>query len=335
MNDTEIDFGIDNEKRRNAIIDFIVKNQGCNKQEVVDYCTKEHLVTRNPVMKILGELEAEKILTIGRKYANSKSTILTIDSKNLLVLLPKDFDVLYSRFALFIAAIKEWCVEPEITFAKRVHNLLETTNKEEIQRETIPLLYFALDIIQDVYKLYFTFFIHEKVDRTDHISKLYTAFFATISKIYVSINKDLDEFIPIISSNLSNKSLPYLTQIANVTGSHVDKLLLLINSCHHYSILDELFIILNFVWERNIDIAIDLYTKGVRNFEDVKDTSIVDKFHLELDNDKLIQVYKAIKWHLYWDEKIREAAYSDLKKNKDKIRLLNSKINLEANKNSD
>lgn len=119
-------------------------------------------------------------------------------------------------------------------------------------------------------------------------------------------------------SDLSNKSIPYATHIINSIGTITNKTVLLINACNEYSLQRELFDILHFIWQKNVDIAYDQYTFGGKDIPyEAGDTGKIDKSYLEIDNPKIRAIYRAINFDIDYENKMWKQMFSKSKLFKD------------------
>lgn len=166
MGIAEFEHGIDNEFRKKAITDFIIKNQGCNKRQVVDYCTEKGYASRETVYNMLYELKNDGIVTESRKKINSKVMILTVDSNNLLIILPQELEVLFNKFNEFMSATSNRIKE-------LIDGKYQIKDPQKSVDRLVSALYSTIDIIHDLYSIYFFFELPKKVARQDQIQYLF------------------------------------------------------------------------------------------------------------------------------------------------------------------
>lgn len=279
-------------QRKNAIIEFIIKHPECTIREVETYCEKNQIGTKKTVDRYIKDLEREDKLTIKPSQIDKRALSLTIDSDNLLIYLPKDFDELFSLFQNFIIAIKEWIVTPEITFMKRFGKPEKKIDGQLITSKVIFLPFWTMDIINQIYTAFFIVVLPEKINKKEHIRKLNSLYHQYVSQIYALVYEEIGTYIPKLSRHLANKPIHYFT-FTDTTIRPIDLLFRLINDCHAYSLQKELFNILNLVWGRNIDIAYDQYGA----FGDTSDKfhcDRIDKSLLKDCNPKLRVIYRGI-----------------------------------------
>jgi hypothetical protein len=311
-----------NKTRRELIIEYVKKNPECFKENVIDFVTKKEMGSRVTIRKTINELRNDGILNVLKEKKNSRAYKLTIVSENLLLTIPQDLDELLLRFKIFVNAVKELCVSSQIPFNKSDGNIPESIEREKIAKHTIPLLYFTLEIIHEVYSIFLRFVLPEKLDRKDQIVKLYMIYYQYIGQMYSLIIEEIGEYIPEFDSNLSNRSIPYATQIINSVGTITNKTVLLINTCNEYSLRRELFDILHFIWQKNVDIAYDQYTFGGRDIPyEVEDTGKIDKSYLEIEDPKLRAIYRAINFNIDYENRM----WQELSKSSFKVKESKSK----------
>ncbi|HET6590449.1 MAG TPA: hypothetical protein VFG45_09815 [Candidatus Nitrosocosmicus sp.] len=246
---------IDNEFRTKAIIDYIIKHQECNKQEVVNYCTEKGYATRNPVMKILDELKDEGILTVGSKKKNSKALILTIDSANLLILPPRDFEYLYTLFGEFVSDLKKWCENPQIKYHIRSNKSFYGISEDDILANATFLAYDLVDTVTDIYSMYFIFILPKLLSKQEHITKLYSIYFSWVGRIYSLLACQLKNFIPNYSIETFNESIICNRYLDSKNQTQNWKVIRAVAASQEMSLSDSVFKILEFVWKNNPEIA--------------------------------------------------------------------------------
>jgi len=291
--------------RRKCIVEYIKKNPESEKEDVIAHCIKNGEGSRVTLSRSIQELIKEGIIKDGKVRKNSKSYKLTLVSENLLLTFPQDLEEIFLKFKNLISAVKEWCISPEFAYNKRFGHVPELIDREKIAKHTVPLLYFTLEIINEICSIFLRFMLPDKLDRKDQIVKLYMIYYRFIGQMYSLIIEEIGEYIPKFDSNLSNRSIPYATQIINSVGTITNKTVLIINTCNEYSLQRELFDILHFVWQKNVDIAYDQYTFGGKNIPyEVEDTGKIDKSYLEIDDPKLRAIYRAINFDIDFENKM-------------------------------
>lgn len=280
-------------QRKNAIIEFIIKHPECTINEVKVFCDNNKIASKETVEKILTELEKEGRLTNRPNSHDKRARSLTIDSENLLIILPSDFEELYSRFQFFVMAIKEWSMNPEDTFRKYYGEPERKIDCQLIANLTILLPYKLMNIIDQIYNAYFAVVLPEKINKKEHIQKLNLLYYRYVSQMRSFVFENLQECVSKFNFYSSDRSIRYHYLINVLQRPTFDDLVRLILDCHAYSLQKQLFDILNFLWERNIDIAYDQYTPVYGCNGEVQN-GIIDKSCLETKNPKLRAVYKSI-----------------------------------------
>ena len=175
---------------------------------------------------------------------------------------------------------------------------------QRIARLVTVIPYFTMNIVMQIYNTYFIVTLPEKVNRKDQIRKLNSIYFQYISQMYTLISEELNDYTPKQNLGLFNGSIHYVTLISVQDRPTLDKLLLLINDCHAYSLQKELFGILHFLWQRNIDIAYDQYAKIFNRNSDMSLSDKIENSYLEDQDPKLRAVYRSINTLIHTSENI-------------------------------
>lgn len=303
MRDIEQNLSLSDQIRRRCIIEYVKKNPECEKEDVITYCTEIGEGSRVTLGESIKDLIKEGILNDGKLRKNSKSYKLTVAHQNLLLTLPNDLEELFLRFKSFVNAVKEWCISPETTFRTKYGDPPRKIDGQRITRLVTVIPYFTMDIVIQVYNAYFIVTLPEKVNRKDQIRKLNSIYFQYISQMYTLISEELNDYIPKQNLGLSNRSIHYHLLITIQDRPTIDKLCLLINDCHAFSLQKELFEILNFIWKKNIDIAYDQYGKYFEGF-DATYTDKIEKSYLEIDDPKLGAIYRSISIFLHTENNL-------------------------------
>lgn len=277
-------------QRKNAIIEFVIKHPECTIKEVEMHCEKNY-GSKKTVHKYIKQLETEGRLTRNHSLTDKRAWSLTVDSNNLLIYLQKDLQELFSRFQTFISVLKEWIATPENTFVKKFGKPEKKIDTQLITKKVSLLPYWLMDIINQIYTVFFIILLPKKINKKEHIRKLNALYHYYISQIYSLIYEELSSYSPILSENLSNAPLRYFA-LTDLTMRPIDILFRLINDSHAYSLQKELFDILNLVWERNIDIAYEEYGRYGDNSEFYCDK--IDKSLLIECSPKLKVIYRGI-----------------------------------------
>lgn len=296
--------------RRKCIIDYIKKNPECDKEDVIIHCTEIGVGSRVTLGRTVKKLIEEEILNDGKVRKNSKSYKLTVSHENLLLTLPNDLEQLFLRFKSLVSAAKNWCVSPETTYRTKYGEPPRNIDGQLITRLVTVLPYFIMDIVIQVYNAFFIVTLPEKVNRNDQIRKLNSIYFQYISQMYTLISEELNDYIPKQNLGLFNGSIHYHLLISIQDRPTIDKLCLLINDCYAFTLQKELFDILHFIWEKNIDIAYDQYGRYFKGFNTTY-TDKIEKSYMEIDDPKLSAIYKSISIFLNLENNIHNKPKSN------------------------
>lgn len=298
MGNVEFEQGIDKEFRKKAITDFIIKNQGCNKQQVVDYCTEKGYASRETVYNMLFELKSEGIVMDSRKKINSKSMILTVDSNNLLIILPQELEILFNKFNEFMSATSNRMKE-------LIHGKYQIKDPKQGVGRLVNALYSAIDMIHDLYSIYFFLELPRKVARQDQIQSLFAIYFGYVGKMYsltITETKDVSR-----ESELTepNDSPSHISDMISRKGSATDKLVETIRICRDYLVLSEFYAVLQFMWEKHPRIADDFYSELIHSVPGGKSPDEkVEKAYSDIKDPTVKRLFKAIDEHIYLSDLI-------------------------------
>ena len=257
---TNVIISEEHKRRRQEVIDYIKKHPECNKQDVINYCTKKGIGTRVPIRNIIDDLEEEGIIKKEKRKKNSRSFKLTLNSENILAIVPQDLEQIFTQFKHFVKAVKKLCKERPEIYHKPM-NPLQTVkiNLDSIWNLAPSLPYHLIDLINDIYQFYFIFILPNKLGRQNIIMTLYSSYFETLSKMYFHVSKELSDNIPSYDISLIKDSNLYKSYIESKKETIFGKVYSLVKTCRILNIEEELFETLDLLWIKNIDVIILLY----------------------------------------------------------------------------
>ena len=129
--DQKLNPNITNDKRRDVISDFLTNNPGCTKEVlvrgVIDTSSKK------TTLKILNELEREKLVTIEKEKPNSRAYKIFLHKEHILIVLNNQIRDFNEEFKKLLQKIE--AIIPELI-------LLPFTNKENIDKNFIMILFY-------------------------------------------------------------------------------------------------------------------------------------------------------------------------------------------------
>ena len=96
---------ITNDKRRNAIIEYLTNNPGCTKEDLVRGVINTS--SKKTTLKILNELEREKLITIEKEKPNSRAYKLFLRNEHILIVLNKQIRDFNEEFKKLLQKIED------------------------------------------------------------------------------------------------------------------------------------------------------------------------------------------------------------------------------------
>jgi hypothetical protein len=257
----EMDNNIHKSDKRQAIIDFVKSHPECDKEEVIEYCTAKGIASRLTVRKVICELQSDSILNIDREKGNSKSYKLTINSGNLLVIVPQDIKDIHSRFKNFVAVVKSLYLKgPNFEYREKFPFSQDKFNYKEFWDSVPALPYHVIDIVNDVYTFYFVFILPKKIESHSHVTKLYSVFFGGLMNMYSCVSKEMHDVIPAYDlSSLKNSILYRSYSKLKNDYSSFSKVFHLVRICRVLDIEDSLYGVLDLLWDKNTESADFVY----------------------------------------------------------------------------
>lgn len=297
--------------RQKCIIDYVKNNPECKKEDVISHCTEIGDGSRVTLCESIIYLIKEGILNEGKERKNSKSYKLTLVSGNVLLTIPQDLELILANFGRFTKAVK----------SKFKSGINENYNPTEIRiarrfqyeaKAFFPFLpYYVIEIIHSLYTFYFNFIIPKKVEKNSIITRLYSMYFESLSKMHSMIVRELSDAIPdSVEIAVKIKSKMYQgageTKYPELYLIYRTVRMCMINGCEEeiYDVLDSLWIkneeVCNILYglnlepkTRNQDVSLD---KEINETEDrythqIQKNQTLDKIHWFIDKT-IIQMEK-------------------------------------------
>ena len=185
------------EDKRKWVQDYIIENQDCIKQDVVNEAGEKGIASRIPVLDIIKELVKEKIVTEKRDKPNSRNVRLTIDKYNPSVIIPKEIEEIEQTFDL---VLKEM-----LAVYKQYYSELDNLDKNGYaMSKYLALLQNLLDWISDCYMRKCTLVWPIEIRNTKTLKDIIGIVMLTVSKMQTKL---INYTIPI---NTSVKMQSYL-----------------------------------------------------------------------------------------------------------------------------
>jgi hypothetical protein len=181
------------ERRQLRIIDFIVSNQGCNKEEVVRALNADELSSRMTTRRHLDELIENGIIKRIKSKSNSRDWKLSVDEFNPVTLVPRElenFEKIF--FKLYEKALTKYNEVNPIGMFKLKHS-------HKLSAGSIDLMLYPLHLFHDVVNIYNThsiFLWPEKVSDKAALKTLYFEVFSKISEMHFRISEILESLRP-------------------------------------------------------------------------------------------------------------------------------------------
>jgi hypothetical protein len=295
--------------REQEIIKFIDRNHGTDKEFVIDYCNKEGIGSRVVISRLINELIDKDVINDGKTKKNQKSYKLTVNSKNLLLIIPNDLDEIFEHFKGFVNKI-DMSRKNEQIYQNFPQTSNRSTSEVRVNENILSLLkYDVIEIINDVYLFYFIVFLPYKLINKELINKLYSIYFEKISKMYsYLLSNSLPASQPYNLDNISETIL--YNKYVHCKGLNIhEKVLAAKKICKRISLDHDLDNILNLLWRKNIESIILLYGSKDGTIANLQSKKKVQTFEADVIYDTIDVLEKT---HNHFDELIREGALSKI-----------------------
>ncbi|HEU5119929.1 MAG TPA: hypothetical protein VFT71_02985, partial [Candidatus Nitrosocosmicus sp.] len=265
------DFSSDREKK---IIHYIINHPECSWNKVIVYCSENGGPHKKTVEKTIAKLIEDGVITERDDPNDKRSFMLTVESENLLEILPKDLESIFSKLMAFARVIKEMIENDYSVGNEPPANHISAIVTHDAKKALPFLPYYTTSIINSLYTFYFIFVLPTKIENRDLISKLHSWYFENLSKIYSFY---LSEFrnTRYYSSDLkvlvkSRIDMGYSEHI----GSGLYSVSNIVRICRINGIEEQLYEVLDQLWIRNEETSSLLY--ALDEYES-KIEQIVDK----------------------------------------------------------
>ncbi|WP_134482702.1 hypothetical protein [Candidatus Nitrosocosmicus franklandus] len=293
------------EDRKNRIIDYLTNEGNKRVKDVLNYCIKEGIGSKSTVTEAIQELLAEGILNSGKERRNSKSYSLSVNSDNLLLVIPKDLDNIFEQFKKFIDKVKQF--EKKKKFENRIEIEAIGTSKKAnlVQKDGASLLqYDMIEIINDVYLFNFVVILPARLHDENLINRLYSIYFNKISEMYLYVISDLSTENSPFNSDIDQQLLLYVNYMDSKGQNLWGRLYEIVKISEIMQIEDDLDNLLKLLWSKNTEPFLLLY----KQIETSETKLLLSANYRNLDT---VSKYDT-------DKKIEEFLYN-LKKDKDQV----------------
>ena len=171
---------LNEQKRRQKVINFITNNHGCIAEDVVRgmEAAGRFKIGRVKVFRILIDLKNENMVFEELSDKNRKNKKLFVNNSNLLVSLPRELETFEKAYFSLIDRLKK-------EFESR-----KDTNEYFSRGKKFNVFMNILSIFEHIIKSYLmnaTYLWPNTISDTDSLSKLYTMLFAQLSQIYLRL----------------------------------------------------------------------------------------------------------------------------------------------------
>lgn len=241
---------INSKIRKEQIIEYVTRNQECDKEKVITHCIEKKVGTKVTIRKAIDELAKEGILKLNKK--DFKSYRLTIPSGDLLLKISQDLEEIFVQFKDFVFLIKK------ISEGKDGINTNETFSKIYTIDQVSSLPIKLIDTIDDIFKFYFILILPKKIDDQKIIMKLISKYFENLNNMYLLVTKELN-FVPSYDLVSIQNSVLYKSYMQSKMDSFFTKIYSLVEICRELNIEENLYKVLDLVWSKNADSAALLY----------------------------------------------------------------------------
>ena len=249
---------IDKKYQRDEIINFLMKNPGCSKGDLVRGVN--NIVSKRPLEKILQELKRDDLLKIEKEKTNSRAYKLFLCSENILIVLNNQIRDFNQEFKKLLQKVE--AVIPEV-------NLLPFTNKENRDKNFIKILFyeqlplFILKYLMQCFLLKSIAIWPKIIQNKDIISQLNSLVFTEISKTV----SDYSNFynIKLSKSNIHNENYnPSISDELTKLENNILYFAFFLLICKKKGIDKEFENIVDKIWLINSDVQIYLHPEAIR-----------------------------------------------------------------------
>jgi hypothetical protein len=242
---------------RKAILDFVKRNPECLKEDVVNHCIEAGIGSRVTLFRELQELIEEKVLDKGKKRENNRSYKLTLNSENLLIIIPGYLEEISIQFKTLINTIRK-ISKTEDDIRSTISNSMygdivdDETDYKKIRNSLQFIPFIILDVINDVITFSFLFILPKKIIPSIHHTKLYSSYFERLNNMYSYLSSELSWPTTDNINSFSERS-QHLSYLKTKKYSTFEKVCYLVYVCYFYGIENNLYKILDLLWLKNIE----------------------------------------------------------------------------------
>jgi hypothetical protein len=249
---------IDKKYQRDEIINFLMKNPGCSKGDLVRGVN--NIVSKRPLEKILQELKRDDLLKIEKEKTNSRAYKLFLCSENILIVLNNQIRDFNQEFKKLLQKVE--AVIPEV-------NLLPFTNKENRDKNFIKILFyeqlplFILKYLMQCFLLKSIAVWPKIIQKKEIISQLNSLVFTEISNTV----SDYSNFynIKLSKSNIHNENYnPNISEELTKLENNILYFAFFLLICKKKGIAKEFENIVDKIWLINSDVQIYLHPEAIR-----------------------------------------------------------------------
>jgi hypothetical protein len=249
---------IDKKYQRDEIINFLMKNPGCSKGDLVRGVN--NIVSKRPLEKILQELKRDDLLKIEKEKTNSRAYKLFLCSENILIVLNNQIRDFNQEFKNLLQKVE--AVIPEV-------NLLPFTNKENRDKNFIKILFyeqlplFILKYLMQCFLLKSIAVWPKIIQKKEIISQLNSLVFTEISNTV----SDYSNFynIKLSKGNIHNENYnPNISEELTKLENNILYFAFFLLICKKKGIAKEFENIVDKIWLINSDVQIYLHPEAIR-----------------------------------------------------------------------
>jgi Fe2+ or Zn2+ uptake regulation protein len=249
---------INDKMRRDAIVNFLINNPGCSKEDLVR--AMEETMSKKTVLKILNEMKRENIIKIEKEKPNSRAYKLFLCSENILVVLNQQIREFSHEFTKLLQKIED--AIPKLI-------LLPFTNKENKDKNNIMILFyeqlplFILKYLMQCLLLKSIVVWPKTIQKEEIRNKLNSVAFTDVSKI-------ISDYSNFYNNKLSKNNIHQVNYNPNIS----DELIKLENNILHFAffllicekkgIAKEFENVVDKIWLINSDVQIYLHPEAKR-----------------------------------------------------------------------
>jgi hypothetical protein len=246
------------DRKKHRITDYIVNNQGCNKEEVIRALNVDELSSRMTTRKHLGELIENGVIKMSKSKGNSRDWKLFVDECNPVTLVPRELDNFEKvYFKLYEKAQTKYNQLNPI-------GVLKMKRSHKLSAGSIDLMLYPLHLFHDIVNIYNTHSIilwPRKISDKAALKTLYFEVFSKISEMHFKISEILGSLRPHMKeyNKVLLNAIFHDKLLIDQYKDYTNKMVKYYDVFMKFGLKDEIEPIFDFLWQISSPYRGDLY----------------------------------------------------------------------------